>query len=86
MKVRIIRPTIAQKRQVMPGEELDVSKQEGVQLVSAGKAIPVAEIEMESTSLATEPIETRAEAEPPAEDEPTAEDPKPKRKKVKKVS
>ena len=41
MKVKIIRPTIAQKRQVFAGDMLEVSKEEAVQLIGAGKAVGV---------------------------------------------
>lgn len=54
MRVKIIRPTIAQKRQVMPGDELEVSKEEAQQLILANKAVPVREIPIETAML---PIE-----------------------------
>jgi hypothetical protein len=38
MKVKITRATIAQKRQVYPGETLDVRQDEAIQLIGAGKA------------------------------------------------
>lgn len=86
MKVRITRPTIAQKRQVLPGEELDVPQTEGIQLISAGKAIAVPEAEVETMDLPTDEIETREEATHPAVDDLPVEDPKQKPRKKKKVS
>lgn len=55
MIVRIVRATIALKRQVYPGEILDVSKVEGTQLISAGKAVVVSDAPVETTSA---PVET----------------------------
>ena len=50
MKVKIIRATIAQKRQVFPGEELDVSKAEAATLIGAGKAVGLKESGVETTA------------------------------------
>lgn len=81
MKVRIIRPTIAQKRQVYPGDELEVSKDEAVQLIGAGKAVGVkdASAVVETTDQPLEAVETEVveTAEVPAA---------PKRGKTKKAS
>ncbi len=60
MKVKIVRPTIAQKRQVMPGEVLDVSKEEAVQLIGANKAVIAKEIAVETTSISTAAVESSA--------------------------
>lgn len=51
MKVRIIRPTIAQKRQVYAGDVLEVSKDEAVQLIGANKAVAVKESPVETATL-----------------------------------
>ena len=61
MKVKIIRATIAQKRQVMPGDFLDVSQQEAVLLIGAGKAQAVKEA-AETTSLPTGDVEQAVKA------------------------
>lgn len=80
MKVRIIRPTIAQKRQVYAGEELEVSKEEAVQLIGANKAVALKTSAVVETAdqpleaVETEVVET---AEVPAA---------PKRGKAKKAS
>lgn len=58
MKVKIIRPTIAQKRQVFPGDVLDVSKDEAVQLIGANKAVPVKETAAETTDAPAANVET----------------------------
>lgn len=58
MKVKIIRNTIAQKRQVAPGEILEVSKEEAVQLIGANKAIAMKESVAETTDLPMENVET----------------------------
>lgn len=66
MKVKIIRPTIAQKRQVYAGDVLEVSKEEAVQLIGAGKAIAVKEsaVETAEAPAAAKEQETAIEAEP----------------------
>lgn len=80
MKVRIVRLTIAQKRQVYPGEELEVSKEEAIQLIGANKAVVVKESAVVETAdqplkaVETEVVKT---AEVPAV---------PKRGKAKKAS
>lgn len=68
MKVKIIRATVAQKRTVLAGEELDVSKDEAMQLVSAGKALVLKDAavetadkpmaEAETTSVPMDEVET----------------------------
>jgi hypothetical protein len=60
MKVRIIRPTIAQKRQVLAGEVLDVSNAEGVILIGAGKAAAVKDAAPETATLPRVGVETAA--------------------------
>lgn len=49
MKVQITRPTIAKKRGAMPGDILEVSQEEGIQLISAGKAVALKESAVETT-------------------------------------
>ena len=51
MKVQITRPTISQKKQVLPGDVLDVSKDEAVQLIGAGKAVAFKESAVETTLI-----------------------------------
>lgn len=58
MKIKIIRATIAQKRQVEPGEELEVSKEEGIQLIGAGKAVALKSSAVETTEAPTYENET----------------------------
>ena len=58
MKVKIIRNTIAQKRQVAPGEILEVSKGEAVQLIGANKAIALKESAVETTDAPVAEVET----------------------------
>lgn len=43
MKVKIIRPTIAQKRLVQAGDVLDLAQPEAQQLILAGKAVVLRE-------------------------------------------
>lgn len=50
MRVRVIEPTIAQKRQVMPGEELDLQRAEAFSLISAGRAIALPDL-VETTDM-----------------------------------
>jgi len=57
MKVQIIRPTISQKKQVLPGDVLDVSKDEAVQLIGAGKAVAFKEIAIETTIIPQDVVE-----------------------------
>lgn len=51
MIVKIIRPTIAQKRQVFAGDVLEVSKDEAVQLIGANKAVAVKDNPVETATL-----------------------------------
>jgi uncharacterized protein YggE len=53
MKIKIIRATIAQKQQVYPGQVLDVSKDEAVQIIGAGKAVAVPDVSVPSVSVET---------------------------------
>ena len=57
MKVQIIRPTISQKKQVLPGDVLDVSKDEAVQLIGAGKAVAFKESAVETTLIPQDVVE-----------------------------
>ena len=82
MKIEITRPTIAKKRGAMPGDVLEVSLQEGMQLIGAGKAIAVKETVVETTDQPMTDVETSAAVEPA----PAVVDEKPKRGKTKKVS
>jgi hypothetical protein len=50
MRIRITQHTIAQKQQVNPGDELDVTPQEAAVLISVGRAIALPE-QAETTSL-----------------------------------
>jgi hypothetical protein len=70
MKVKIIRPTIAQKRNVTPGEILDVPQHEAVQLIGAGKAVAVKESAVETAERPMDVVET-SDA-PAAQDVPEA--------------
>ncbi len=60
MRVKITRPTIAQRRQVLPGEELEVSQQEAIQLIGAHKAIALKAVEVETTDKSLAEAETSA--------------------------
>jgi hypothetical protein len=80
MKVRIIRPTIAQKRQVYPGDELEVSKEEAVQLIGANKAVAVKTTAVVET--ADQPLEAVETSVVETPEIPAA----PKRGKTKKAS
>lgn len=62
MKVQIIRSTVAQKRSVMPGDVLEVSKDEAVQLIAANKAIALKDSPVETASI------PQVQAEAPAPD------------------
>ena len=64
MKVQIIRATIAQKRQAMPGDVLEVPQAEGVILIGAGKAVAIKEA-AETTSLPTGDVEKAVKPAPP---------------------
>jgi hypothetical protein len=64
MKVKIIRPTIAQKRQVYVGDVLDVSKEEAVQLIGSNKAIAVKESAVETAQAPAVAQEQAAAPEP----------------------
>ena len=57
MKVQITRSTISQKKQVLPGEVLDVSKEEAVQLIGAGKAVALKESAVETTLIPQDVVE-----------------------------
>ena len=57
MKVQIIRPTISGKKQVLPGDVLDVSKDEAVQLIGAGKAVAFKESAVETTLIPQDVVE-----------------------------
>lgn len=57
MKVQIIRPTISNKKQVLPGDVLDVSKDEAVQLIGAGKAVAFKESAVETTLIPQDVVE-----------------------------
>lgn len=58
MKIRIIRPTIALKRQVSEGEILDVTQQEATELIGARKAVAVKEDAVETAVRSMEQVET----------------------------
>lgn len=81
MKVKIIRPTIALKRQVYSGDVLEVSKEEAIQLIGANKAVAVKDVAVETTSQPLKEVESSAQTEEPADDMPA-----PKRTKSKKAS
>lgn len=51
MKVKIIRPTIALKRQVNEGEILEVTQQEAAELIGARKAVAVKEDAVVETAV-----------------------------------
>lgn len=69
MIVKIIRPTVAQKRSVMPGDVLEVSKDEGALLISANKAIAVKDSPVETATVIPQ-VEVKAPAlEPVVETE-----------------
>lgn len=51
MKVKITRLTVAQKRQVYPGDEIEVTKEEAIQLIGAGKAVAVKEAAVETAEM-----------------------------------
>ena len=57
MKVQIIRPTISGKKQVLPGDVLEVSKDEAVQLIGAGKAVAFKESAVETTLIPQDVVE-----------------------------
>jgi hypothetical protein len=57
MKVQIIRPTISRKKLVLPGEVLEVSKDEAVQLIGAGKAVAFKESAVETTLISQDVVE-----------------------------
>ena len=57
MKVQITRPTISNKKQVLPGDVLDVSKDEAVQLIGAGKAVAFKESAVETTIIPQDVVE-----------------------------
>lgn len=82
MKVKITRPTIAQKRQVYPGDLLEVSKEEAVQLIGAGKAIAVKESAVETAQAPAVAQEQAAVPEEPAPVPVVTEAPKRKTKKA----
>ena len=84
MKVTIIRPTIALKRQVMPGDQLEVSKEEAVQLIGANKAVAVKERVVETTELPRKAAEAQSlpESESETPETETAEAPKRGKKKA----
>ena len=82
MKVKITRPTIAQKRQVYPGDLLEVSKEEAVQLIGAGKAIAVKESAVEKAPAPAVAQEQAAVPEEPAPVPVVTEAPKRKTKKA----
>ncbi|MBI5933262.1 MAG: hypothetical protein HY867_06105 [Chloroflexi bacterium] len=82
MKVKIIRPTIAQKRQVYPGELLEVSKEEAVQLIGANKAIAVKDSAVETAQT---PIVAQEQAAV-VETEPAPAAPEAPKRKTKKAS
>jgi hypothetical protein len=59
MKIKIIRPTIFRKQQVMPSDEpIEVTKVEAVEIIGAGKAVAVKEAAAETTDQSIEEIET----------------------------
>lgn len=64
MKIEILEPTIAQRRQVMPGDVLDVPKDEALVIVSTGRARLLPEA-AETATLPTQTVET-ADAMPPS--------------------
>ena len=64
MKVRIIRPTIALKRQVNEGEMIEVSPKEAAELIGAGKAVAVKEDAAVETAV--RPMEDVETSELPA--------------------
>ena len=90
MKIKILRPTIAQHRQVLPGEELEVSREEATQLIGEGKAQlismgearAVKDVAVENTDKPMADVETEVSVEIA----PAKADVKPKRGKPKKAS
>lgn len=61
MQVKITRATISEKQQVMPGQVLDVSKDEAVALIAAGKAVALPD----AVQVATAPAGETADAPAP---------------------
>lgn len=66
MKVKITRPTIAKKRGAMPGDILDVSKEEAMQLIGANKAVALKESAVETAEAPAAPESPVETAELPA--------------------
>jgi hypothetical protein len=59
MFIKIIRPTIFRKEQVMPSDEpIEVTPQEAVDMIGAGKAVAVKDAEVENTDQPMAEVET----------------------------
>ena len=82
MKVKIIRPTIAQKRQVLAGDMLEVSKEEAVQLIGAGKAVAVKDSAVETAEAPVAMQEQAAAPQPEPAPAVATETPKRRNKKA----
>ncbi len=82
MKVKIIRSTIAQKRQVFAGDMLEVSKEEAVQLIGAGKAVAVKDSAVETAEAPVVMQEQAAAPQPEPAPAVATETPKRRNKKA----